>query len=523
MHPGAPVPPPCASSGLPGAPAAGTIDPEASGSGRRGDAPLVRGYRRGSRETALAIAGNPQLLRGAVSSLDEHAYAATTRGPRASRAGLWQDIVAAAGFHPLDLTVDSFRAGVAALRAAGFRTAMAIADQAVADARERGVAVGPALSRAIAKARRACKRGLGPPRHTAAFPVERIPELPAGPEPWVPGGPAHPRRLLTVGAWWLTREIEIGNAAVDDVRLSDDGVATLALPASKTDIQALGAARSHACACGAWKPGPALLSRELCPACALRDQVRWASLGPGPAGDGPRPLFPEAAGDFPAKDGVVATIAFAAAALDLPLTEPSGAQRWGGHALRRGGAQYLGRSGVEVWRIQALARHSSSAILGYLGDSHISSLNTLASEAAAGRSLAAVRAELAALQREVAAGRLPPGDLGSALAPSPGTREATFAVATSPEDCRRGPPGRPPAAGFVLSRRPLGRLHRAHRSVAGLTACGWAWERAGEALLVPDRTGAPACARCFPAAAPATSAGAPASSCSSTGSSSDSG
>ena len=295
------------------------------------------GYRRGSREAALAIASNPRLLREAETTLEDAAYASTTRGPRASRAALWQEILSTAGFDPLDMSVEAFRAGVAALRAAGFRAAMSVADQAVADARERGHAVGPALGRAIAKARRACKRGLGPPRHTAAFPVERIPELPGGPEPWVPGGPTHPRRLLVVGSWWLTREIELGNAAAEDAHFDDSGIASLSLPASKTDIQALGAARSHACACGHWRPGPPLLPRELCPACVLRDQARWARAEGASSQDGPLPLFP-AEGDFPTKEGIVATIAYAAERLGLPLLAPSGAQRWGGHALRRGGA-----------------------------------------------------------------------------------------------------------------------------------------------------------------------------------------
>ena len=38
--------------------------------------------------------------------------------------------------------------------------------------------------------------------------------------------------------------------------------------------------------------------------------------------------------------------------------------------MRRGGVQFLARQGVDVWRIQALARHSSAAILGYLDNVH---------------------------------------------------------------------------------------------------------------------------------------------------------
>jgi hypothetical protein len=56
---------------------------------------------------------------------------------------------------------------------------------------------------------------------------------------------------------------------------------------------------------------------------------------------------------------------------------------------------------VEIWRIQARARHSSTAILKYVEDAHISSLNTLAAEATVGRNLAGLRAELRVLKAEL--------------------------------------------------------------------------------------------------------------------------
>eukprot|EP00969_Alexandrium_andersonii_P303556 13419753-Alexandrium_andersonii.AAC.1 len=49
----------------------------------------------------------------------------------------------------------------------------------------------------------------------------------------------------------------------------------------------------------------------------------------------------------------------AAGHLALPISTAPGAYRWGGHALRCGGAQFFGAAGVDVWRIQALARHRS--------------------------------------------------------------------------------------------------------------------------------------------------------------------
>ena len=88
----------------------------------------------------------------------------------------------------------------------------------------------------------------------------------------------------------------------------------------------------------------------------------------------PRPLWhvcpcsPPWRGFFVSKGSSIDTIVHAARLLKLPLRTPTGAPAWGGHALRRGGAQFLGASGVDVARIQALARHSSSAILGYLND-----------------------------------------------------------------------------------------------------------------------------------------------------------
>eukprot|EP00969_Alexandrium_andersonii_P153836 6802470-Alexandrium_andersonii.AAC.1 len=71
-------------------------------------------------------------------------------------------------------------------------------------------------------------------------------------------------------------------------------------------------------------------------------------------------LFPNSFGAPPAKHTVVETIRQAAVYLGLPTLGRFAEPFWGGHALRRGGAQYLGAAGVEVWRIQALARHSTS-------------------------------------------------------------------------------------------------------------------------------------------------------------------
>ena len=171
--------------------------------------------------------------------------------------------------------------------------------------------------------------------------------------------------------------------------------------------------------------------------------------------------------------------------------------------MRRGGVQYLGRSGVEVWRIQALARHSSSAILGYLEGAHISTLNTVAAEAATGRTLEAVRRELAALQAEVAAGAKPPGAVPQALGPAATTPATDLQVPVSVENILESAPQAPARQAsvdypYVVSALSRGKLHRKHPQINGLTLCGWAWQRHASAFEIAETFAAPGCRKCKP-------------------------
>eukprot|EP00969_Alexandrium_andersonii_P114855 5079258-Alexandrium_andersonii.AAC.1 len=71
-------------------------------------------------------------------------------------------------------------------------------------------------------------------------------------------------------------------------------------------------------------------------------------------------------GGPPAKDFVSQTLPHAATLLGLPVRSINSAPPWGEHAPRRGGPQYFGAAGVEVWRAQAsegTPRPRSSRIL----------------------------------------------------------------------------------------------------------------------------------------------------------------
>jgi hypothetical protein len=94
--------------------------------------------------------------------------------------------------------------------------------------------------------------------------------------------------------------------------------------------------------------GPGLFAISNLPHMRARSTIAWVESKGYSASDA---LFPTESGSFPSKSTIIATIEAAARLLQLPLVAASGVRLWGGHALRRGGAQYLARSGVEAWRI----------------------------------------------------------------------------------------------------------------------------------------------------------------------------
>ena len=52
-------------------------------------------------------------------------------------------------------------------------------------------------------------RGLGPARQSAPYPLEQVAVLRLNEQPLEEKGPVNPRALAVLGAWFLTREIEL--------------------------------------------------------------------------------------------------------------------------------------------------------------------------------------------------------------------------------------------------------------------------------------------------------------------------
>jgi hypothetical protein len=205
----------------------------------------------------------------------------------------------------------------------------------------------------------------------------------------VASAPCHPGRATLCASWWLTREIEAASAKIKHVSISPERLVSWTLPNSKTDLQALGSTRSHACSCrDAQDP--------ICPACNLIAQVEWVRSS-FPELEGNAPLFPTKEGGAPSKQGFADTFQWCASSLGLPTQGPTGARLFTGHSARVSGAQHLAKLNVELWRIQLFGRWGSEAFLRYVREAPIANLSHLAQETSLQASLAKARAELAAI------------------------------------------------------------------------------------------------------------------------------
>ena len=361
--------------------------------------------------------------------------------------------------------------------------------------------------RSIRDYTRSCLRGLGGPARPRALPFDRLWELPGDRSPWVSGGPINPRALLSIGAWWLCREVELANARAALVEFSGTGrglIASLHLPASKTDQLALGIARSLRCTCPS---SPTSADRAQCPVHVMVDHVlylqhRFPTLWPAGIADTSLPLFPSVAGKVVEKHCMKDTICEGARLLGIAQAAPDGSERVTGHSLRVTGAQGLVIRGWDLWTVQLHGRWGSDVIKRYIRDSPLAAV-------AAGRGPAArqeldLEAVVAAVNRIVQPlGRVVPATVQEAVCPSTVVGQPPLAETAAQLEAERHasvePEPRP--ARFVLNTR-SGTYHRRVDAGSFSAACGWS-SRTNPYAFVPDvaagpQSGAQLCSRCWP-------------------------
>ena len=148
----------------------------------------------------------------------------------------------------------------------------------------------------------------------------------------------------------MTREVELATSRARMVELSMDSAGLLAarwhLPASKTDTDAIGMARTLVCNCSCPPSWPEA-GKKICPAHIVADHLlllraffpdRHDSKG---IPDWDLPLFPAITGVVVKKEAMVATIEKAGVALNIAHVAPDGSERLSGHSLRVTGAKDL--------------------------------------------------------------------------------------------------------------------------------------------------------------------------------------
>ena len=193
----------------------------------------------------------------------------------------------------------------------------------------------------------------------------------------------------------------------------------------------------------------------------------------------------------------------------------------------------LAACGVELWRVQAMARHSSNAIALYVGQAHLPSLQNIAAEAGLHRALEGTRRELHTLSAEVSKVRgivaevrtrgpefeaMPPHetlDFKVPREPEPTNAALPHPVCPLPPDDEEPPPlwegpassqpvqftlPAPPPTQYVRTPRADARLHIVAAGTCW-TLCGWNFRNTRGAITGPDplsaELAAPSCIRCF--------------------------
>ena len=335
----------------------------------RRDAPERRPWARG----AAPDLQESELRDQAVRDLEAGFYAASSAASVRSRRRCYAGILSQWGLRPFPADLARVKYIGAGLKSGKYRSYASVLAQFKVDSERNGDTWSAAMLRMQADAARSCRRGLGPSIQALPLPFERLHELPPDPRPWVSGGPVGPRNAIVCGSWWMARELELSTlrAGLLTIVVEPSPVASLELPASKSDVAALGVRRAHACICGGSRP------RADCPVHSAWDQrLLLAKMFPSMHQEGAAsmalPLFPTARGTAPTKRAMTETIVMAARLLGVPLSSADGMNRITGHTLRPTGAQGLAKMGLDMWSIELLGRWGSKAVQRYVRDATVS-------------------------------------------------------------------------------------------------------------------------------------------------------
>ena len=450
------------------------------------EASVVKPYGRGSLDLAIQAAqSGPQHC---AEHIAKRARATTSHGPYASRERTWESIAMAAGFtEPFAMSPDLIYSVMGAMDKAGYRSAELYMEVAKQRFISEGGHWSSQLVLAAKLAKRACQRGRGPAKQAQPLPLSEVAALRDGSAPLACGGPEFAIRATLLASWWLLREIEASNALLEHIQVDTDAqVVNWRLPSSKADWRALGATRTHTCACSEQ------VGASLCPYHLMMNQINWARRHNSAY------LFFTKGGQQTTKAGWAALFEAIAKQLKLEIIGPTGLRKFTGHSARASGAVHMARTQIELWRIQLFGRWGSEIFKQYVRDAPLEQLHSLAQEVSLKASLAAAKAELTAIletTREAQA-------VHTCLAKQPVSSYMDCEAAAQIE-----PPVPPPATNdiiYVRNRAQRGKVHLGDRHGDTLphylwrTKCSWYFARgAADYALLPEEPAGPKCSKCF--------------------------
>ena len=334
----------------------------------RKDHPVIAPTARGSRAVATAALLTPAGRAAALAEIDSLVDAPSAKNNSAQRWATWCELLEPFGERPLPMTADKVRMVAAGLRCGKFRSAQRYFSTAsIEHLKAYGHRPGSLVTFAMTRYARAVSRGVGPVSCKESFQIEGLVDAMDVPDVdelaflndadciW-------PCGAACLGAWWLVRSIEMTAAKVKHMTLDDKLLRVhWALPASKTDIQALGISRSHRCLCTSHP--------DLMKICPFHTAVQYLKLmkeffkEKNDFAD--LPLFPNAKGGVLSHSASVRLIRAAATAGGDSLAFQQ--KKYGEHTLRVSGAQFLARAlNVDVYVIQLYGRWASRAVARYV-------------------------------------------------------------------------------------------------------------------------------------------------------------
>ena len=372
----------------------------------RHDAPVLR-YTTGAR----AISGGPLDRGKLLCDLRKDVQARTAQDSSVSLLNTWSF------FHerwfgqrvkPFPMEPEFIEAIAAQMKAQGYRSFDNYLSRAKKEHIKSGGDWTPLLHLTWKECAASVNRGRGPSRQSAPLDLAAVYALSTGillSSPVVPGGPMCPVHLIILGSFFLTRELELACARYQHLSIGQ-GKVTWVLPATKTDVHAIGVTRSWGCICGGEaKPCPYHAAVWLRDALQVHfgDRVMEIDF----------PLFPTLAGGTVSKASVVDTFEHFAVLIGAPLVDTLGRRSYGGHSLRVTGAQYLAKMGLELYKLALLARWHSAIIVRYVGDAPLESVTDDCRRLVQGASLDQM---LQRVQLDVDAGIRSIKDLGLELA-----------------------------------------------------------------------------------------------------------